>query len=125
LAGLRPPPVQVAQQQFPGMMPGMPGGMQGSFFLVPREKQANRLTQRLLLAKEMIARYDKDKSGKLTREEIGLDEELFNLLDRNEDRVLDAVELLRYVVIAPDIDLTVNLGWKGPGRSSGVTITPG
>jgi len=123
--GLRPPSVQVAQPPPRSMMPGMPGGAQGSFFLVPREKEPNRLTQRLLLAKEMIARYDKDKSGKLTREEIGLDEELFNFLDRNEDRVLDAVELLRYVVLAPDVELTVNLSGKGSGRSSGVAITPG
>jgi Ca2+-binding EF-hand superfamily protein len=125
LGGLRPP--QAAQRQLArkGMIPNGTGAGQGPFFLVPREREANRLTQRLILAKEMIARYDKDNSGKLTREEIGLDEELFKLLDRNEDRVLDTVELLRYVVIAPDVELTVNLSWKGAGRSSGVSITPG
>src|SRR5262249_13317010 len=122
-AGIRPPAAQVAPP--PTAISGMPGGVQGSFFLVPREKEANRLTQRLILAKEMISRYDKDKSGKLTRQEIGLDEELFNLLDRNQDRVLDVVELLRYVVVAPDVELTANLSWKGPGRSSGIAITPG
>ncbi|MBI1915992.1 MAG: EF-hand domain-containing protein [Planctomycetes bacterium] len=125
LGGLRPPPVAQPQLSRTAMMPNGTGANQGPFFLVPREKEPNRLTQRLLLAKEMIARYDKDKSGKLTREEIGLDEELFNLLDRNEDRVLDAVELLRYVVIAPDVELTVHLGGGGSVRSSGVTVTPG
>src|SRR5262249_33119866 len=64
-------------------------------------------------------------SGKLTREEIGLDEELFNLLDRNEDRVLDAIELLRYVVIAPDVELTVQLSGKSAARGRAVTLTPG
>src|SRR5262249_10161648 len=82
------------------------------------------LTQRLQLARELIHRYDKDKSGKLTREEIGLEEELFNLLDRNGDRVLDATELMRYVVVAPDVDVTVHLGRRGP-QPLGVTITPG
>jgi Ca2+-binding EF-hand superfamily protein len=124
VAGLRPPAARVRQQLVSGMGV-MPGGVQGSFFLVPREREANRLTQRLLLAKELIARYDKDKSGKLTRKEIGLDEELFNLLDRNQDRVLDVVELLRYVVVAPDVELTVNLNPGGSRRSLGVAITPG
>ncbi|HKB41263.1 MAG TPA: EF-hand domain-containing protein [Gemmataceae bacterium] len=116
---------QLAQQPVPAM-PGMSGmpGQTGSFVLVPKEKEANRLTQRLVIAKEMIARYDKDKSGKLTRDEIGLDEDLFNLLDRNQDRVLDAVELLRYVVVAPDVELTLRLGGKDRVKEP-VTVTAG
>src|SRR5262249_25290626 len=41
-----------------------------------------------------------------------LDEALFNKLDRNKDGVLDEAELLRYVVVTPDVDLTVHLGTK-------------
>ena len=95
-----------------------------SFFLVPREKAAGRLTERLLFAKRMLAHYDKDRSGKLTREEIGLDEELFKKLDRNGDRVLDAIELLRYIVLAPDVEVTIHIGKRGD-REAAVQVTPG
>ena len=40
-----------------------------SFLLVPKETGAGKLTERLNLSKEIITRYDKDKSGKLTRDE--------------------------------------------------------
>jgi Ca2+-binding EF-hand superfamily protein len=100
----------------PVMMPGGRSGRPGvatgdsSFFLVPKETGSARLTERLALSKDLINRYDKDKSGKLTRDEIGLDAESFKALDRNGDGVLDSVELLRYFVVAPDVELTVHFG---------------
>ena len=108
--------------------PGMPavpapGTVEAPFFLVPREKEAGRLTQRLALARELIHRYDKDRSGKLTLEEIGLEKALFDKLDRNGDRVLDTVELLRYVIVAPDVEVTLHVGKRG--REAGVRLTPG
>jgi len=89
-----------------------------SFHLIPKER--GRLTERLNLSKELITRYDKDKSGKLTRDEIGLDAETFKLLDRNEDGALDSVELLRYFIVAPDVEVNVHLGKRGKpdGRAS-------
>jgi len=114
---------QVVQQPVPAM-PGTPG-QAGPFVLVAKEKEPNQLNQRLNLAKEIITRYDKDKSGKLTRDEIGLEPELFDLLDRNpKDRVLDAVELLRYIVVAPDVELTFRIDSKGMAKEP-VTVTAG
>jgi Ca2+-binding EF-hand superfamily protein len=105
--------------------PGMPAAAyyDTPFALVPREKEAKRLTERLKIARELIHRYDKDKSGKLTLEEIGLEKELFDKLDRNHDRVLDVAELLRYIVVAPDVEVTLHIGKRG--REAGVRLTPG
>jgi Ca2+-binding EF-hand superfamily protein len=107
-----------------GMMrPGRQAQGAGSFFLVPREKKANRLTERLRLGKELIAHYDRDKSGKLTRKEIGLPKDLFNRLDRNQDGILDVVELMHYVIVAPDLEVTLRLG-KQEAKAA-VEVTPG
>jgi len=81
-----------------------------SFVLVPREDGASNLTMRMAMTKEMMARYDKDKSGKVTREEIGFPKEIFEQLDKNTDDVLDQFELLRWVLVAPDVELVVKLG---------------
>ena len=111
-----------------GRVPGRPGMaaelyQNPSFALVPREKKAGSLTERLRIARELIHRYDRDKSGKLTQEEIGLEKELFDRLDRNRDRVLDLVELLRYIVVAPDVEVTLHVGKRG--SEAGVRLTPG
>jgi Ca2+-binding EF-hand superfamily protein len=119
---------QVMYQQ-PGMMPGMQPGRvstgDSSFVLVPKETGSSRLTERLALSKEIITRYDKDKSGKLTRDEIGIDIDSFNKLDRNGDGVLDSVELLRYFIAAPDLEMTVYLGKREKVDSPWLHLTTG
>ncbi len=120
--------VQVMIPQPGMMMPAMqPGRLQmgeSSFLLVPKETGAGRLTERLALSKELITRYDKDKSSKLTRDEIGLDIDSFKNLDRNGDGLLDAIELLRYFLVAPDVEMTVHLGKRDKADAPAIHLTP-
>src|SRR5262249_26842746 len=69
--------------------------------------------ERLRLGRELIRRYDRDNSGKLTREEIGLDTESFRRLDRSSDGALDETELARYFLVTPDVEVTAHLGRRG------------
>ena len=54
----------------PGMQPGRVNTGDSSFLLVPKETGAGRLTERLNLSKELLTRYDRDKSGKLLQRKI-------------------------------------------------------
>ncbi len=117
------------QQAGGGMM--MPGGPtarvttgDSSFLLVPKETGPGQLTERLNLSKELITRYDKDKSGKLTRDEIGLDADSFRNLDRNGDGLIDAIELIRYFIVAPDLEITVQLGKREKMDGPAIHLTP-
>jgi Ca2+-binding EF-hand superfamily protein len=62
------------------------------------------------LVKKLLAIFDKDKNGKLTREEIGLDEARFKQLDVNGDGELDADELANFTKLPPDGEFTVRIG---------------
>jgi Ca2+-binding EF-hand superfamily protein len=67
----------------------------------------------------LLARYDKDKNGKLSRTEIGLDEATFAALDTNKDGGLDAKELARWLAQPADLELLVPLGRpRTPGKSA-------
>jgi Ca2+-binding EF-hand superfamily protein len=61
------------------------------------------------LAAPLLARYDKDKNGKLSRAEVGFDEELFKALDANKDGQLDPAELAKWFKQPPDLELVVPL----------------
>ena len=101
-----------------GGMMMQPGGRRvednSSFFLVTPDDSANRLTQRLAPPKRSSSSYDKDKDGKLSRDEIGLDREVFEALDTNKDGLLDAVELMKLLRRPPDIEAVVRLGKLEP-----------
>ena len=81
-----------------------------AFRLVPREDAPRRVAERLKLAKEVLALYDKDKSGKLSPAEIGLPKEVFDRYDADKDGEWSAVELLRWMVFAPDVETAIRLG---------------
>src|SRR5262245_37429343 len=76
------------------------------------------------LARKLLDRYgakgDAKKTGKLTRKDLGLDEESFRQLDADEDGQLDAEELARFARRSPDIELSITLG-----TGQGVKIVPG
>jgi Ca2+-binding EF-hand superfamily protein len=78
--------------------------------LVPREDVARRIDARLRVAKEVLARYDKNKNGTLGRDEAGMTKTLFDRLDANDDGELDAFELLRWVIVTPDAEAVLRLG---------------
>ncbi len=58
----------------------------------------------------MLARYDKDKNGKLSPAEIGLPKDVFDRYDADKDGEWSAVELLRWMIFEPDVETTVRLG---------------
>jgi Ca2+-binding EF-hand superfamily protein len=61
------------------------------------------------LAGAIRDRYDRDKNGALTQEEIALDKEVFNRLDSNRDGRLNAAELAGWCKLMPDLDLIAPL----------------
>jgi Ca2+-binding EF-hand superfamily protein len=67
--------------------------------------------------KQLLTRYDKDHNQKLSREEVGLDQESFDRLDANHDGQLDAGELAGWVSRPSDLELAVQLGQQPtPGK---------
>jgi Ca2+-binding EF-hand superfamily protein len=75
------------------------------------------------LVQEMLKRYDKDKNGKLSQAEIGLDKDTFDALDTNHDGQLDATELARWADRPVDLELTLRLG-NGSTTSDGLLAGP-
>jgi Ca2+-binding EF-hand superfamily protein len=67
-------------------------------------------TPRASLARQILARYDKNKDGKLDRKEVKFDAELFDFLDVNKDGKLDAAELVRFFERDPDLVFAGQVG---------------
>jgi Ca2+-binding EF-hand superfamily protein len=67
------------------------------------------------LARELLGRYGKG-AKKLTRAALGLGQAAFDRLDADGDGRLDAEELARFAVGAPEVEFTVRLGRRGPGE---------
>lgn len=61
-------------------------------------------------ARQVLAHYDKNKNAKLSRDEIGLDEALFNQLDVNHDGQLDNKEFAAFFRRDADLELLGRLG---------------
>jgi len=57
-----------------------------------------------------VTQYDKDKNGKLSAKEIGLDAADFAALDKNKDGQLDLAELAAFAARAPDLELMYQMG---------------
>ncbi len=101
-------PLAVAGNNSPVLVPAMQAPAV-PLMLVPREDAPRRINARLPVAKEALKRYDKNKSQSLSREEIGMPPEWFARLDANKDGELDVWELLRWVLINPDTEVSVRL----------------
>ncbi len=104
----------VMPASFPGMTaPAAPRALpllESPFMLVPREEGPKRVTERLKAARQVLARYDKDKNGTLSPAEIGLPKDVFDRYDADKDGEWSAVELLRWMIFEPDVETTVRLG---------------
>ncbi len=62
------------------------------------------------VARQVLTHYDKNKNGKLSREEAGLDEALFSQLDANRDDQLDAKEFAGFFRRDADLELMARMG---------------
>jgi Ca2+-binding EF-hand superfamily protein len=76
---------------------------------LPREASDLRLTARLKFAKDLVTRLDADRSGGLDRKEFRIPAAEFDKLDTNHDGQLDALELVKWLVGPPDIEVTVRM----------------
>jgi Ca2+-binding EF-hand superfamily protein len=97
--------------------PGKPSTATSSLTLVPVQTPGEVPTD---LVKRLQERYSKGtllEGKKITRESIGLDEELFKKLDKNGDGKLDAEELPAFVKRAPDLEVVLRLGKKADGAT--------
>jgi Ca2+-binding EF-hand superfamily protein len=107
-----------ARFAFPAM------GAQGlPLLLVGKERGPDRLVERLRTAREIVTRFDKDKSGKLSPAEIALSREQFDRLDKNKDGELDAEELLGWLILEPDLEVTACFGAAGAARAEVPRLT--
>jgi Ca2+-binding EF-hand superfamily protein len=106
-----PPPVAIASSVRP-LTPALQAP-DVPLLLVPREDAPRRLDARLLVAREVMKHYDKNKNKSLSRAEIGMAKELFDRLDADKDGELDLFELLRWMIAAPDAEIVVRLGRVG------------
>jgi Ca2+-binding EF-hand superfamily protein len=70
----------------------------------------------------LLARYDRNRDGKLTPDEIKLDPAAFARLDRNRDGKLDPAELAAWVDLPADLEVQVPLG---RGIGAGIRVAPG
>jgi Ca2+-binding EF-hand superfamily protein len=98
-------PTTAAQFQLlrAGGAPAAPSGP--SPFVVLVGEDGNRK-----LVQQLLDRYDKNKNRKLSRTEIGLDRETFEMLDADEDGELDATELANFGKVPPALEVVVRLG---------------
>lgn len=61
-------------------------------------------------ASQVLTHYDKDKNGKLSRAESGLDKLLFDALDSNHDGQLDVKEFAAFFRRNADLELVARVG---------------
>ncbi len=66
------------------------------------------------LAERLLARYDRDKDGKLSRDEAGLPRDAFDRLDADHNGRLSAAELEGWRAGPADLELTVQLEADDP-----------
>jgi Ca2+-binding EF-hand superfamily protein len=83
----------------------MRGQAANSLFLMVNPSESG-----LPLARQLQARYGRKGNSKLTRKDLGLDEESFKQLDMDEDGELDLEELARFARRPADLELMVRLG---------------
>src|SRR5205085_8442594 len=74
-------------------------------------------------AGRLLSQFDKDKNEKLTRAEIGLEQEDFQKLDANKDEDLDKAELIKFFEREADLEIVARLG-KSDAEEAVVDLLP-
>ncbi len=62
------------------------------------------------VSRQVLTHYDKDKNGKLSQKEVGLEKPLFDKLDANHDGQLDAKEFAGFLRRDADLELIARAG---------------
>jgi Ca2+-binding EF-hand superfamily protein len=96
---------------------------ESNFFVIVPDGSPRLFSARLDLARKIIARYDKDGDRRLSRTEVSFLAE-FDLLDRNKDGFLDSTELMRYLALDGDIDLTIRIGKNEADKALAQVVAP-
>lgn len=91
----------------PFVRPAPSGGPPGTGILFAKEYGIGRVG---MVASRLIAVYDRNKDGRLTRQEVGLDEKAFAVLDTDRNGKLDAKELEGVWKLPPDLTLKATVG---------------
>jgi Ca2+-binding EF-hand superfamily protein len=94
---------------------------QSNLMLISRD-DGRRASGKLQIARDVLARYDRNKDGKLSREEIGFPRALFDRLDRNGDGMLDVLELVRWTRDNPSGEFTIRLRDTRPAVTRGAVV---
>ncbi len=106
-------------------VPVPPGGGLGSpVMLAVPDDSPKRLTERLRFAREVLDRYDANRDQRLSRTEVALDKDRFDRLDGNRDGEINAVELLRWMILTPDLAFAVRFG-AGADKAALEALSPG
>ena len=92
---------QIGRQPGMNVQPGNPQINDAFFQVRPGEAR---------LGQVLLERYDRDKVERLTRKELGLDEAMFALLDKNGDGSLDRDELNSWHERPADLEFTIRIG---------------
>jgi Ca2+-binding EF-hand superfamily protein len=110
--GYQRPQDQQRQMVLPDGMMQQPQEPNTKMMLIPRI-DGLRGSARLQVVRDIIAKLDKDKSGKLSQAESAFPAAGFAKLDRNRDGQLDVLELSRWLTGKPDGEFTVAIGSRG------------
>lgn len=101
-----------------------PPAVESKFFVVVPDGTPRYLGQRMELAQQIIAGYDNDNDGKLSRSEISFLGE-FDQLDRNKDGFLDTTDLMRFLALHGDVELVLRIGKNEADKPLVALVAPG
>ncbi len=110
-------------RQNPLAMSQPPSPITIPFLLIPQQEPGQQMEQRRQIAQTLLTRYDRNKNGKLSREEIGFPRELFDWIKPGETGEIDSNGLLRWLLGMPDVELTVRVGSLA-GNRRGLELIP-